>query len=419
MFGRGSGVRTALAVLGLASACAACGSTTDSLGYNGPGGTHLRPLARRSYMAPFRELHTDAEIANKLANWFTQLFHGDMNTAAIYFPIGADQANVQDILHDKQVRTEGIGLAMMIAVQLDKREEFDRLWTYASMMLEYKDAPKRGYFQSWCNTPNATTQPCDDPFGESQMTMALIFAHDRWGSTTTLDYETGAIGLLTVMRHKQDENGGVVGGVTDTFDAMAALPYVEPTDDNAALSSGSPSIVMPAYYDLWAEATGDPFWTRAASSSRAYWRKSAHPTTGLMPVRATFAGDPVLPWDNWLAESYRAQINMTLDQIWTLAEPDAWEVSEANTLLAFFSSKGINSYGATFTLDGGPIDINRDNGLIAVNGVTAMIATKPLDRVDYITKAWDLGPPTGIPRYYAGILGLTSLLILSGQYQVW
>ncbi len=419
MFGRGSGVRTALAVLGLAFAFAACGSTTDSLGYNGPGGIHLRPLQKRPpYMAPFPEIHTDAEIANKIASWFTQLFHGDMNTAAIYFPVGADQANVQDILHDKQVRTEGIGLAMMIAVQLDKREEFDRLWTYASEVLQYTDGPKRGYFQSWCNTPNATTEPCDDPFGEQQMTMALIFAHDRWGSTTTIDYETAAIGLLTVMRHKQDENGGVVDGVTDMFDAMAALPYVEPTNDAAALSSGSPSIVMPAYYDLWAWATDDPFWTRAAASSRTYWQKSAHPTTGLMSVRATFAGEPVPPYHNWLAESYRAQINMALDQIWTLGTPDPWEVSEANTLLGFFSGKGINSYVATYTREGEAIDINRDYGLIAVNGVTAMIATK-LDRVDYINKAWDLGPPTGIPRYYAGILGLTSMLILSGQYLVW
>ena len=123
MFGRGSGVGTAAAVLALAFAFTGCGSTTDSIGYNGPEGIHLRQLPRRPVMAPFRELHTDAEIANKLANWFTQLFHGDMNTAAIYFPIGADQANVQDILHDKQVRTEGIGLAMMIAVQLDKRIE--------------------------------------------------------------------------------------------------------------------------------------------------------------------------------------------------------------------------------------------------------------------------------------------------------
>ena len=30
-------------------------------------------------------------------------------------------------------------------------------------------------------------------YGEQQMVTALIFAHDRWGSTTTIDYETEAL----------------------------------------------------------------------------------------------------------------------------------------------------------------------------------------------------------------------------------
>jgi hypothetical protein len=48
-----------------------------------------------------------------------------------------------------------------------------------------------------------------------------------------------------------------------------------------------------------------------------------------------------------------------------------------------------------------------------------MIATKPLDRADYINDVWSLQTLTGTPRYYAGIMGLTSVLILSGQYTVW
>ena len=62
------------------------------------------------------------------------------------------------------------------------------------------------------------------------MVTALIFAHDRWGSTTTIDYEAGRVDLLNVMRHKEDENGGIVDGVTDTFDeydgASVHLPGV-------------------------------------------------------------------------------------------------------------------------------------------------------------------------------------------------
>ena len=32
---------------------------------------------------------------------------------------------------------------------------------------------------------------------------------------------------------------------------------------------------------------------------------------------------------------------------------------------------------------------------------------------------WEMSTPTGPARYYSGILHLTALLILSGQYRVW
>jgi len=247
---------------------------------------------------------------------------------------------------------------------------------------------------------------------------ALIFAHDRWGSTTTIDYETEALELLNVLRHKEDENNGVVDSVTNTFDVSSGLPWDVPAADAASQSFGRPSIVMPAFYDLWADATRDGFWRRAAVAARGYWQRTAHPTTGLMPVRARFDGADVPNWDNFLAEAYRAQINMALDQIWAHGAADGWEISEADQLLKFFSSKGIESYGATFTTDGMQIDGDRDNALVACNGVTAMIATR-IDRNSYVNDVWALPPPVGMGRYYSGILGLTALLMLSGQYTIW
>jgi oligosaccharide reducing-end xylanase len=417
-----SGRATALAGLALvfAAGLAGCDGTADSIGYDKESGGHLRPLAHpATYPNVFRELgHSDVEIANKIAAWFAQLFHGDLGTQAIFFPAGADQASIQDILHNKEIRTEGMGLGMMIAVELDKREEFDRLWTFASTALERTTGAGRGYFQSHCDTPTMT-EPCDDPYGEQQMVTALIFAHDRWGSTTTIDYETEALELLDVMRHKEDENNGIVDGVTNTFDASTALPFTVPTEMWAAQGIGRPSIVMPAYYDLWAEATGDAFWTRSAAASRNYWKLAAYPTTGLMPARATFAGEAVPNYDNFLAESYRAQINMALDEIWTTAVPDDWEVSEADRLLKFFTAQGIDDYGATFRPDGTTIDPSHDNALVACNGVTAMIARVSLNRAAFIADVWAVPPPVGVGRYYSGILGLTALLILSGQYIIW
>jgi len=401
------------------SALASCYSTTDSIGYNGPGGIHLQPLPRlMSYPNPLHDLgKSDADIADKLAETFRRLFHGDPNLQAIYFPMDPDQANIQDILHNHEPRTEGMGLGMMIAVEMDKRDEFDRLWTYAKAMLEQKEGPRRGYFQSSCDKPDATTMACDDPYGMSQMATALIFAHGRWRSDSgPVDYEKGAVELLTVMRHKQDENGGIVGGVTDVFDAESGLPFTNPT----AVSDdvGRPSIVMPAYYTLWAKATGDPFWERAADRARKYWKDSADQLTGLTPVRAMFDGRPVEGWDTFRSESFRAQINMALDRIWDTAgkADDDWLDEEADKLLMFFSSQTMS--GTSYMLDGTVIDPQPDIALIVVNGVTAMVA-RTLDRPTYIERVWDLATPTGAARYYSGILDLTALLMLSGQYRIW
>ena len=405
------------AFLALASSCT---STVDSVGYNGVGGVHLRPLTKLpSYPNPFKDLgKSDTDISSKIEMAFQSLFHGDPNMQAIYFELPPDQAFVQDILHNSEVRTEGIGLLMMVCVELDKRMEFDRLWRYAMGVLEYKDGARRGYFQSTCDTVMAT-EVCDDPYGEAQMTTALIFAHDRWGSTTgTINYEEGAVALLDVMRHKQDENGGIVSGVTNTFDVPTALPYDLPISWLAADRVGRPSIVMPGHYDLWAQATGDAFWTRAAVAAREYWTKTAYATTGLMPVRATFDGEMVPNWNAFQPEAYRAQINMALDQIWSKGMlGDGWNRTEANSLLTFFTSKGIDSYGTSYTLDGTSVNPARENALVAVNGVTAMLGTN-IDRSDYVNQVWSLPIPTLVPRYYQGVLYLTSLLILSGQYQI-
>ena len=71
----------------------------------------------------------------------------------------------------------------------------------------------------------------------------------------------------------------------------------------------------------------------------------------------------------------------------------------------------------SYTLDGTPVNPARENALVAVNGVTAMLGTN-IDRSDYVNQVWSLPIPTLVPRYYQGVLYLTSLLILSGQYQI-
>ncbi|AUX45326.1 cellulase [Sorangium cellulosum] len=388
----------------------------DSLGYDSPGYDELQPIAGpQQYPNELQDvLHkTDDEIAAKIQERFQQLFYGDPVNEAIYYEKGEDQARIVDTFHG-DVRSEGIGLGMIIAVQLDKREEHDRLWRYAQASLERTSGPGRGYFESSCDTPVGPL-PCFDPFGQQQLAMALIFAHNRWGSDTgDIDYEADALELLEVMRYKEAQNGGVVEGVTNVFDAETKLAFDFP--HTAAAGITRPSIEMPAYYELWAQATGDTFWSEAAASARAHWQRAAHPVTGLMPERATFEGEPVFGSHTFDAEAYRTSLNMALDHIWFGVDP--WQVEEANRLLSFFSAKGIDTYGPSYLLEGGNLEFGRDRALIVMNGVTGLMATNA-DRAQYIEAAWAETLEVGQPRYYSGILNLLSLLVLSGQFRVY
>lgn len=403
----------------LALVCASCQTSVDSLGYDEvsePLPPSLRPIhGPATYPNPLGDDLgiTDAAINSRLEAAFQRLFHGDPSTEAIYVPVGNDQAYIRDVLHG-DIRTEGIGYGMMIAVQLDHREEFDRLWTYARAELEYGPGPNRGYFSSSCNAGSGSVS-CIDPFGQQQFAMSLIFAHDRWGSDTgPIDYEAATLELFDVMRNKEEENGGVVDGVTNMFDDATGLVFDVP--DVSAAGITRPSIEMPGYYELWAQATGDPFWVDAAQVGRELLRASADGTTGLLPTRAEFDGTPVAGSDTFGHECYRAQLNMVLDRIWFGSDP--WEVEESDRLLAFFLGQGIDTYGGIFTLDGTTVDPMREVGLVMANGATAVIATAD-ERIPFLQAAWGTTPPTGTPRYYAGIMHLLSILMMSGQYRVY
>src|SRR5262249_4526033 len=86
--------------------------------------------------------HSKAEIRRKIDSAFQQLFHGNLTNETIYYSAGANSngplAYITDIKHH-DVRTEGLSYGMIIAVELDKKAEFDALWNWSKTFLYHAD----------------------------------------------------------------------------------------------------------------------------------------------------------------------------------------------------------------------------------------------------------------------------------------
>ena len=375
-------------------------------------------FASRIYRNLFKEMlgKSDAEIQAKLDLAWQQLFYGDNDTQRVYYPVDDDMAYIEDI-GNGDVRTEGMSYGMMIAVQLNKKAEFDRLWKWTKTFMYQASEPYQGYFAWHCKTSGVqiNANPASD--GEEWFAMALFFASARWGNGTGIfNYRAEAQAILDTMLHREDRKSDLA---TNMFNAAThQVVFVPSIGSNSSFTD--PSYHLPAYYELWSRwADKDTqFWTDAAKASRAFWKKSAHPQTGLMPDYAEFSGAPYGTGDHkdFRFDAFRTASNVAVDYAWFAADP--WQIEESNRLLEFFYSQGINAYVNQYSLDGKPLSSDRSPGLVAMNAVAVLAATTDKSS-QFVTALWNTTIPTGKWRYYDGLLCLIALLHTSGNFRIY
>jgi endo-1,4-beta-D-glucanase Y len=138
-----------------------------------------------------------------------------------------------------------------------------------------------------------------------------------------------------------------------------------------------------------------------------------------MPDYAEFDGKPVASGnhDCFAYDAWRTTMNIAVDHAWNGADP--WQVEQVDRILNFFYNEGLDSYKAEYSLDGKALVAHRGMGLIAINGVGAALASTSPQRSEFVQALWDLEPPSGQYRYYDGLLYLMSLLMASGNFQVY
>jgi oligosaccharide reducing-end xylanase len=360
----------------------------------------------------------DSIVHARVHSTFQQLFYGDNSAERVYYPVEPDMAYIEDI-NNKDVRTEGMSYGMMICVQLNKKPEFDRLWKWAKVHMQFQEGPHKGFFAWDCTNDGTVLDPTAASDGEEWFVTSLFFASARWGNGEGIyNYRKEAQSIINTMLHKEAEPDH--GAVTNMFDQKEKLVKFVPNVDGGRFTD--PSYQVPHYYELWARWADrdNHFWCDAAAAGRTLLRRASDSTTGLSPDYSRFDGTSVASWpgghEDFRFDAWRVAMNVTMDYVWFAK--DHWQVVEANRLLNFFASQGIGTHGNQYTLKGKKLADDHSPGLVAMNAVAALISTNE-NRKEFVREFWNTPIPKGLYRYYDGMLYMLGMLQVSGNFRIY
>ncbi len=417
--------------------------------------------------------HSAAESRAKIEAAFRQLFHGDGQEERIYFENGANEHGPLAYMTDwanNDARTEGMSYGMMIAVQLNKKREFDALWNWSKtyMLITDPKNPSVGYFAWSMNTDGTPRSTGAAPDGEEYYTMALYFAAHRWGNGKGIyNYQAEADKILRGMRHHPVLKGTGpfrihpedppfvqpdhpwpspnnrrmaaelaahgINAPTFRFNRTPREETIGPMVDEdhfmikfvPDLPGGTTdaSYHLPHYYELWARwgpVEDRQFWAMAADVSRDFFNRVTGPETGLTPDRSNFDGSPVVGRNGtsvpFSYDSWRSVSNWSVDYSWF--HKDTRETVLSDKVQKFLTARGIDSFADRYTLDGKPLSNRHSPGMVATAAVGSLAAADGPDAKAFVEALWNMPVPSGEQRYYDGLLYLMSLMHCSGNFRI-
>lgn len=370
--------------------------------------------------------YAPADIEAKVAKAYYDVFEGPNR---VYFEVGDSMAYVSDV-KNKDARTEGLSYGMMVAVQLNKKEVFDRIWRWSKKYAQHQSGPREAYF-AWSIEPvtqkhNSEGSASD---GELYFVTSLLFASNRWGNNTGIHYYNEARRILDAM-WKKDGTGKIFNLINTEHKQITFVP------EGGAYNWTDPSYHLPAFMEVWAMYAKDgheAFYKACADTSRAFLHRACHSVTGLNYDYTEFSGaahptswmPPAFRYDSW-----RVPMNIAMDYVW-FGKDKQWQEGYARRFQNFLRSKGMDSYEDQFNLDGtrpeyilpaGTVTKLRHSIGLMSTAASATLMLKNEKDMDFVHALWKakLEPYEDgyFDPYYDGLLYLFSLMHLSGKYQL-
>lgn len=370
--------------------------------------------------------YSQAAIDLKIEKAYHDLFEGPDR---IYFEVEDSLAYISDI-KNRDVRTEGLSYGMMIAVQFNKKEVFDKIWRWSKKYVQHHEGPRKGYF-AWSFDPKAMKRNSEGSAsdGELYYITSLLFASNRWGNDTGIDYYSEARKILDASWEK-DGTGNIYPLINLEHKQITFVP------EGDGYNWTDPSYHVPAFLEVWAEYANDgheDFYRACADTARIFLHRACHPLTGLNSDYTEFSGKPhPTRWmpEGFRYDSWRVPMNIAMDYVW-YGKDKEWQEDYVKRFQNFLRSKGIDSFEDQFNLDGSRPDfilkagdvrkLRHSLGLKATAACASLVSNDK-ESLDFVHALWNakLEPYEDgyFDPYYDGILYLFSLMHLSGKYQI-
>jgi len=379
------------------------------------------------YRNLFKEAgYKKADIDAKLKQVYSEVFEGPNR---VYFEVGDSMAYVSD-LKNRDCRTEGLSYGLMVAVQLNKKVVFDKLWRWTRFYMQHQSGPREAYF-AW-SVNNKTFKKNSDGSasdGELYFITSLLFASNRWGNDTGINYYKEARRILDAM-WKKDGTGGVTNVINTEHKQISFTP------DRGGYTWTDPSYHLPAFYEVWAQYAKDgheQFYRDCADTARVYLHRATDPKTGLNPDQTEFSGKPrgfgrspsAFRYDSW-----RVPMNIAMDYSW-YAKDTKWQQDYGKRIQNFLFCRGIDTFEDQFNIDGtlptqvmqagGFQKLRHSLGLVSTSAAASLMGTQAKSW-KFVDAVWNskLEPyaDTYFDPYYDGLLYLFSVMHLSGNYRI-
>lgn len=382
------------------------------------------------YTGKYRNLfaeagYTQKDIDAKLEKAYHDLFEGPER---IYFEIEDSLAYVSDI-KNKDARTEGLSYGLMVAVQFNKKEVFDKLWRWTQKYMQHQSGAREGYF-SWSINPetNQKNSLGSASDGELYFVTSLLFASNRWGNETGINYYAEARRILDAMWEK-DGTENIHHIINFEHKKISFVP------EGDGYNWTDPSYHVPAFLEVWADFANDgheQFYRDCADTARVFLHRACHPETGLNYDYANFDGtkhDARWMPQAFRYDSWRVPMNIAMDYIW-FGKDKSWQEDYAGRFQRFLRSQGINDFVDQYNPDGtkpewilqagGFRKLRHSLGLVSTSATLSMINDVDPE-FDFVHKLWNskLEPYEDgyFDPYYDGLMYLFSLMHMSGNYQ--